>query len=99
MYKMVDRTLKSLQFPQISNVRYLIPQHNLLLYDEIPGTTQSYVYTGSTLTGVLHKQNGTTIRTDSFTFTDNSIVETRTLSTGETITITTNLVTLDTVIS
>ena len=48
---MVDRTLKSLQFPQISNVRYLIPQHNLLLYDEIPGTTQSYVYTGSTLTG------------------------------------------------
>lgn len=70
-----------------------------LLLNEIPGTTQFFVFTGDSITGVLHKSGNTTIRTDSYLFGDSQIVETRTLNTGETMTITVDLSTFETIIS
>ena len=70
-----------------------------LLLTEIPGTTQEVVRSGDKIIGINHKSGGVTIRSDSFEFGETTIVETRTLNTGETMTLTTNLITLETVIS
>ena len=70
-----------------------------LLSDVIPGTTQTYTFTDGSVSQVLHKQGATTIRTDAFTYATNTITETRTINTGEVLTIVTNLTTLETTVT
>ena len=69
-----------------------------LLDDSVIGTTESVVYDGhGDIQKVLHKDgNNTTIRTDEFTFSDAYIIEVRTMNTGESLTITTDLATMGT---
>lgn len=76
-----------------------ITAQQLLQYDTIPNTTQQYTYNASgTLTAIQHMRDGAPVRTDAFAFGDAEIVETRTLATGEVLTITTNLDTLETTV-
>lgn len=76
---------------EITRIKFLLEEEN------IPGTTQTPSFNSSgDITQIVHKQGSTTIRTDVFTFGANSITEVRTLNTGESLTITTNLTTLAT---
>ena len=69
---------------------------NLLLSD-IPNTKQSYVFTDGVISSVLHKQGTNTIRTDTFTFSDTTVVEIRSLANNAgVLTLTTDLSTLET---
>ena len=72
-------------------------QRNLLV-GEIPGTTQTYTYSsdGKLVTQVDHKKGTTTIRTDVYTYGETSITEVRTITGIGSLTITTNLETLET---
>ena len=70
-----------------------------LLHDEIPTTVQTYVFTDGSVSRVLHKSGNTTVRTDTFTYATNTITEVRTLKTGESLTIVTNLQTLETTVT
>lgn len=70
-----------------------------LLNNEIPDTVQTYTFTDGSVTQVLHKSGNVTVRTDSFTYTTNMITEVRTLNTGESLTIATNLTTLETTVT
>lgn len=71
-----------------------------LLCDMIPDTTQSYLFENGAISQIIHTDNDDEIvRTDSFIYGDNSITEVRTLSEGQTLTIVTNLVTLETTIT
>ena len=64
---------------------------NPLFRDELPGTTQEITFgSDGKVQSILHKNGNTTIRTDAFTFNDAVVTETRTLSTGESLTIATN---------
>lgn len=67
--------------------------------DEIPDTVQSYTFTDGAVTLVQHKRGNTVIRSDAFSYGDGTITETRTLNTGETLTIVTNLTTLETTVT
>lgn len=70
----------------------------ILLAEEIPDTVQTYTFSGGSVTQVLHSRNGSAVRTDAFTYGSGVITETRTLATGESLTITTNLTTLETTV-
>lgn len=71
-----------------------------LLRSELPGTTVVVAFgSDDNPSSITHSANGTTIRTDVFTWGTGSVEEVRTLSTGEQITITTNLETLAQTIS
>lgn len=70
-----------------------------LLHDEIPTTVQTYVFTDGSVSQVLHKSGNTTVRTDTFTYATNTITEVRKLNTGESLTIVTNLQTLETTVT
>lgn len=74
----------------------LSDKYQKLLHDEIPGTTQTYEFEEGAVSRVVHKSGNSTVRTDTFTYTDAMITETRTLSTGEKMVIATNLETLET---
>lgn len=68
---------------------------SLLLADPIPDTVQAITFDASgNVQTITHSRDGATVRTDAFTFTDGSITETRTLATGESLTIVTNTDTL-----
>lgn len=71
---------------------------NLLQVENIFGTTQSITFdSAGNVQSITHKDgSNNTVRTDVFTFAANSVTETRTLSTGESLTIVTNLTTLET---
>lgn len=73
--------------------------YQMLLCDEVPDTVQSYTFSGGSVSQVAHNRSNTAIRTDAFTYTDNTITEVRTLNTGETLTIVTNLTTLETTVT
>lgn len=73
--------------------------YEMLLCDEVPNTTQQYTFTDGSVSQVLHKRSNATIRTDVFTYGEGTITEVRTLNTGESVTITTNLQTLETTIT
>lgn len=73
--------------------------YEMLQLDEIPNTTQTPTFVDGRITQILHKRSNATIRTDAFTFGDNTITEVRTLSTGESLTIVTNLTTLETTVT
>ena len=70
-----------------------------LLSDDVPNTIQSYEFSNGTVSRVAHNRNGTTIRTDRFSYGSSTITEIRTLYTGESLTIVTNLETLETTVS
>ena len=71
---------------------------NIHLLNAIKGTTQTVTFNSNgTVQTVTHKDSsGKTLRTDSFTYGTDTITETRTLASGETLTITTNTKTLTT---
>ena len=68
----------------------------LLELEQIPGTVQSITFNNGDIQNIRHRQGGATVRTDTFTFTETTVTELRRLSTGETLTIETNLNTLQT---
>lgn len=76
-------------------------KYALLLHDEIPGTTQTVAFDASGNVSTITHTNGNNVavRTDAFTFATNSIIEVRTLNTGETLTIVTNTTTLATTVT
>lgn len=72
----------------------------LLHYEEIDDTVQTIIFDESgNVSAITHTKNGSAIRTDTFVFGESAITETRTLSTGESLTIITNLETLSTTIT
>ena len=71
-----------------------------LLKSEIENTTQSINFAeDGSVQSVTHSRNGSAYRTDVFTFTASSITEVRTLSSGQHLTIATDLTTLQSVIT
>ena len=71
-----------------------------LLIGELPGTTQTVTFDANDNPATItHSKNGTTVRTDTFTWGTNTVTENRVLSSGKQITITTDLTTLQSVIS
>ena len=69
----------------------------LLETESYPNTTQTISFDSSgNVSQIVHKSGSTTLRTDTFTFTDTTITEVRTLSTGQKLTLATNLDTLAT---
>ena len=72
---------------------------SLLTLEEIPDTVQTYTFTSGNLTQLLHSRNNAAVRTDAFTYGTNTLTEVRTLSSGESLTIVTNLTTLETTIT
>jgi hypothetical protein len=60
-------------------------QNEMLLSDNIRGTTQIPTYSENTITKVEHKSGAAVLRTDNFIYTTTLITETRTLATGESI--------------
>ena len=72
----------------------------LLQQDDIPDTTQTIVFDSSgNVQTITHTNNGATVRTDSFTFANNTITEVRALPSGEQLIIVTNTNTLATTIT
>ncbi len=72
----------------------------MLQEDVVPNTVQTLEYNSSgNVSQVIHKRNGSTIRTDAFTFGTNTVTEVRTLSSGESLTIITNTDTLVTTVT
>ena len=71
----------------------------ILEMDEIPDTVQSYTFVDGTVSQITHNRSGVAVRTDVFTYGTNTITEVRTLSTGESLTIVTNLTTLETTVT
>ena len=68
--------------------------------DEIDNTVQIITFASDgSVQKIEHKRNNVIIRTDTFTFATNMITEVRTLNTGETLTIATNLTTLETTVT
>lgn len=71
-----------------------------VLDDEIPDTVQTITFDQSgNVQSITHSRNNAAVRTDVFTFAANSVTEVRTLSTGQSLTIVTNLSTLETTIT
>lgn len=72
-------------FPTGDNILQMLEVEN------IPGTVQSIVYNSAgDIDRIIHVRDGTNYRIDSFSFGDIDIIETRTLTTGETLVIRTN---------
>lgn len=75
-------------------------KNNLLHVDEIDDTVQSIVFDANgNVQSITHSRDGSAVRTDTFTFGTNTITEVRTLSSGESLTITTNTTTLQTTVT
>ena len=74
-------------------------KYAILLSDEVPNTTQAYTFTSGRVSQVVHSRNSSAVRTDAFTYGTGTITEVRTLSSGESLTIVTNLSTLETTIT
>lgn len=70
-----------------------------LLVDNVPNTVQTYTFNSGSVSKVEHKNGNTLIRSDVFTYGETTITETRTLNTGDVLTIVTNLETLETIVT
>lgn len=71
-----------------------------LQIENIPGTTQTIAFDSfGNVQSITHTKNNAAVRTDVFTFGTNTITEVRTLSSGESLTITTNTLTLQTTVT
>ena len=80
----------------INDLKSAISLHD----DEIDNTVQTITFASDgSVQKIEHKRNNVVIRTDTFTFATNMITEVRTLNTGETLTIATNLTTLETTVT
>lgn len=88
---------------ELADVKSVIVQSEIeenLLRSEMPGTSTTVTMdSNGNPTSIVHIANSETVRTDSFVWSTNSVVETRTLASGKYITITTNLDTLAQTIS
>lgn len=85
---------------RLSDLAFNIEIDSKLLNKIIKNTRQEIIYTNGVVTGVRHVSlNGSVIRTDAFNVSSNPMVETRTLSTGEKLTISTDLTTLTSTIT
>lgn len=71
----------------------------MLNLEEIPDTVQTYTFTSGTVSKIEHKRSGSAVRTDTFSYGANTITEVRTLASGDTLTIVTNLTTLETTVT
>lgn len=72
----------------------------LLHAEEIENTVQTILFDESgNVQSITHARDNVAIRTDEFTFADCTITETRTLNTGESLTIVTNTNTLQTTVT
>ena len=74
-------------------------KYGILLNDDVPNTTQAYTFVGGKVSQVVHSRNSAPVRTDAFTYGTGTITEVRTLNTGESLTIVTNLTTLKTTVT
>lgn len=87
---------------EVSTLKRAITQEQieeLLLRDELPGTSKTVTFdSNDNPASITHTANGSTVRTDVFTWGENSVTEVRTAS-DKRITITTNLTTLAQTIS
>lgn len=93
----VENTLASIpeDYTELVEEVSQLSEENLLHSDVIRGTTQTVTFDASGRPSqVVHEADGTAVRTDVFTYAENTITETRTTSDG-TLTITTNLNTLE----
>lgn len=73
---------------------------NDLHLEEIPDTTQAITFDQSgNVQSIVHSRNNTAVRTDVFTFEENTITEVRTLANGHSLTMVTNLTTLETTVT
>jgi len=70
-----------------------------LLHDEVADTVQEYTFVGGSVSQIKHKRGNLDIRTDVFAYGDGTITETRTLNSGQSVTIETNLATLETAVT
>lgn len=72
--------------------------NQLLAAEAIPNSVQDIIFNQyGEVDRITYTQNNTIIRTDVFTFSNNEITEVRTLNTGESLTITVNTETLQTI--
>ena len=72
----------------------------LLQEENLAGTVQTIAFDDAgNVQSITHKNGGTTVRTDTFTFAANSITEVRTLASGASLTIVTNTSTLETTVT
>ena len=73
----------------------------LMLQEEtIPDTVQTITFdSAGNVSAITHTANNVAVRTDAFTFGTDTITEVRTLSTGESLTIVTNTITLQTTVT
>ena len=75
-----------------SSLAYVTQRNMLLLVESLQDATLTPTLDGNgNITGVTHTVNGVTVRTDTITITSTTATEVRVLSTGERLTITTNL--------
>ena len=74
-------------------------KYTILLNDEVPNTIQAYTFNNGKVSQVVHSRNSAAVRTDAFTYGTGTITEVRTLNTGESLTIVTNLTTLETIVT
>ena len=79
--------LSSTNLNKIENELY---KRSLLFSDSIQGTTQEPTYVNEDITKIEHKIGENIIRTDQFNYSQTETIETRTLNTGEIITLTYN---------
>ena len=85
---------------EITEVKGDISLISDLMIDEIPGTTKTVTFDNdNNPASITHAANGNTVRTDVFTWTSTTVTEVRTLASGKSITIVTNLETLEQTIS
>lgn len=70
-----------------------------LIAEVIPNTVQTITKVDGKVTQILHKNGNVAVRTDAFSYGDGTITETRTLNTGDVLTIVTNLSTLATAVT
>lgn len=83
----------------IGDVEDLKSHHNLQI-NSIPGTEQTILFDDEgNVRSITHSANGTAVRTDMFTFGDDTIIEVRTLASEEIMTIMTNTDTLVTTVA
>lgn len=89
------------ELSELKSAVQLEEKYALLLHDEIPGTTQTIAFDSSGNVSTITHTNGSNVavRTDAFTFSANSIADVRTLNTGESLTIVTNIDTLVTTVT
>lgn len=85
---------------RLSDLAFNIEIDSKLLNKIIKNTRQEIIYSNGVVTGVRHVSlSGSVIRTDAFNVSSNPMVETRTLSTGEKLIISTDLTTLTSTIT